>query len=227
MASPTELARDILLSLIAKSGVREWDDPEARTRLTTAASEMAAAIWLNSEGDLMALPDYGRIQSGTEKTFKSASGSADITMTSVATDAARQSTKCDFGATRATRYEVFAEVEMAATPTADKVIELWLNPSSSATAGTDNLGGCSGTDAAYSGYSSNLAVSVKQLLFVGELVVTAQATATVQKGFVGFVTIPQRYASLVVYNKSGAAFHSSATNIVFRFVPIEDVTEDT
>lgn len=175
----------------------------------------------------MALPDYGRIQSAAEKTFKSSGGSALLTMTSVANNAARQSDKCDFGATRAPRYAVFAEVELAATPTAGNVIEFWLGPSSSATAGTDNLGGLGGSDAAYSGYSSNLDASILQLIRIGDLVVTAQATTTVQKGFVGYCTIPQRYAQLVVYNKSGAAFHSAATNVSFRFVPVEDVTEDT
>lgn len=175
----------------------------------------------------MALPDYARIETGTEVTFKSSGGTGTITMTSVANNAARQSTKADFGATRARLYKVFAEVELAATPTAGNTIELWLAPSSSPTAGTDDLAGTSGSDAAYSGYSSNLDESLKQLIFVGDLVVTAQATATVQKGFVGFCVVPQRYAALVVYNKSGAAFHSSATNVVFRFVPVLDKIEDT
>jgi len=175
----------------------------------------------------MALPDYGRIQSAAEKTFKSSGGTAAITMTSVANNAAQQSVKADFGTTRATIYAVYAEVELALTPTAGNEIEVWLNPSSSATAGTDNLGNCSGADALYTGYSSNLDASIKQLHYVGSLVVTAQATATVQKGFVGYARLMQRYGSIVVYNKSGAAFHSAATNVSFRFVPIEDVQEDT
>lgn len=175
----------------------------------------------------MPLPDVGRVQTATEKTFRSSGGSATLTMTSVANTAARQSDKCDFGATRAPRYAVFAEVELAATPTAGAVIELFLGPSSSATAGTDNLAGLSGSDAAYTGYSSNLDASVQQLIRIGDFVCTAQATSTVQKGFVGYTTIPQRYASLVVYNRSGAAFHSSASNVVFRFVPLEDVLEDS
>lgn len=226
MTTLPELTRDILLALASKSGVQEWTDVTHREQITLAALEMAANIWNQTQGSNMALPDSALIQSGTEKTFKSSGGSADITMTSVANAAARQSTKCDFGATRARFYDVFAEVELAATPTAGNLIDLYLNPSSSATAGTDNLGGASGTDAAYAGYSSNLAASVPQLLYIGSLVCTTQATANVQKGYVGRVLVPQRYGSLIVVNNSGAAFHSSATNVVFRFVPVEDVVVD-
>lgn len=175
----------------------------------------------------MALPDYIRVQSGTTKTFKSSGGDAVITLTNVSNNTARQSDKMDFGATRGRVYAVFADFEIAATPTAGNVICLYLGASSSATAATDNLGGLGGSDAAYAGYSSNLDASVLQLLYVGDFVCTAQTTATVQKGFVGYVSIPQRYAQLVVYNKSGAALHSSATNMQVRFVPIEDVQEDS
>lgn len=174
----------------------------------------------------MALPDYGRIESLAEVTFKSSGGTGAITLTSVANNAARESAKIDFGATRARFYKVYMDAEMAATPTAGSTIEVWLNPSSSATAGTDNCGGCGGADAAYTGYSSNLDASIVQLEYVGALVTTAQATATVQRGYVGIAFLPQRYASIVVYNKSGAAFHSSATNIVIRFVPISDLIQD-
>jgi hypothetical protein len=227
MTTQAELARDFLLALAAKSGVREWEQPETREAMARAAVEMAAFIWANQNWNpYMALPDSALIETGTELTFKSSSGSADLTMTSVANAAGRQSTKADFGATRARYYDVFAEVELAATPTAGNLIDLYLNPSGSATAGTDNLANCSGTDAAYAGYSSNLAASVPQLLYIGSLVCTAQATSTVQKGYVGRVQIPQRYASLVVVNNSGAAFHSSATNVVFRFVPVKDTIID-
>ncbi len=222
-----DLARDLALSFIAKSGVREWQEPESREAIAQAAVEMAAFIWANQNWNpYMALPDNALIQTGTEKVFKSSSGDADITMTSVSNAAGRQSTKADFGATRARYYDVFAEVELAATPTAGNLIDLYLNASSSATAATDNLANCSGTDAAYTGYSSNLSASVPQLQYIGSLVCTAQATSTVQKGYVGRCMIPQRYASLVVVNNSGAAFHSSATNVQFRFVPVADVITD-
>lgn len=175
----------------------------------------------------MALPDYFREQSGTEKTFKSSGGNAAITLTSVANTAARQSVKLDLGATRAELYAVRAAFEIAATPTAGTTIDLYWAPSSSSTAGTDNPGNISGTDAAYTGYSSNLTASLKQLLPIGSFVCTAQATSTVQAAFVGFFKPPLRYGSLVVVNNSGAALHSSATNMVITFTPIEGIVEES
>ena len=173
----------------------------------------------------MAVTAVGRQQSGTAKTIKSSGGDAAITLTSVANNAARQAAKLDLGATRAAAYNVSADFEIAATPTAGATIELWWAPSSSATAGTDNPGGIGGTDSAYTGYSSNLAASVVQLQFIGNFVCTAQATATVQKAFVGVLCPTMRYGTLVVYNKSGAALHSSATNMQIVLTPIEDTSE--
>lgn len=177
----------------------------------------------------MALPDYLRIQNATAKVWKSSGGDAAITMTSVANNAARQGVKLDFGTTRGARYRVWATVELAATPTAGNTILLYMAPSNSGTAGTNNPGNVSGTDAAYSGYSSNLDASLEHLDFVGTLVVTAQATSTVQVIEIreGFYTPRDRYGSLVVYNKSGASFHSSATNVAFYFEAVEDVQEDS
>lgn len=226
MTSFPELTRDILLSLITKGGVREWEDSAARQAMTIAAMEMAANILQNEPGSNMALPDNALIQTGTEVTFKNSGGDAAISVASVANGAARQSVKADFGATRARLYNVRAEVELAATPTAGALIDLYLNPSSSATAGTDNLANCAGTDSAYAGYSSNLTASLPQLIYIGSLVCTTQTTATVQSGFVGQVMLPQRYGSIVVVNNSGAAFHSTNTNQAFRFVPVADTITD-
>lgn len=178
----------------------------------------------------MAVTAVGRIQSGTPITVKSSGGSFAITTASLANSSsestgARQSAKIDFGATRARAYALWAAIEIAATPTAGNVIEHWVSPSSSGTAATDNMGGASGSDAAYSGYSSNITASLKQCTFVGNFICTAQATATVQKAFVGIYVPTHRYGNLIVWNKSGAAFHSSDTNIVWTFIPLEDTSE--
>ena len=176
----------------------------------------------------MALPDVVRIQNtGSEITFKSSAGTAAISMASVANAAARQSVKCDFGASRARRYLLIAEVELAATPTAGNAIEFYAGFSNSGSAATDNPGNLSGSGGAYSGYSSNLTASIKQLAYLGDLVCTTQATATVQRGIVGLVEIATRYVCLAVVNNSGAAFHSSDSNVSFRFIPVEDILEES
>lgn len=175
----------------------------------------------------MALPDYLRVQSGTTFTFKSSGGDAAITLASLANGSYRQSVKLDLGATRAEWFDVYVDIEMAATPTAGNTIDLYWAPSSSATAGTDNGGNVSGTDAAYTGYSSNAAASVLQLQPMGALYLTAQATSTVQRGYAGRFSPAQRYGSLVVGNSGGSAVHSSDSNCQIRIVPVEGVISDS
>ena len=143
-----------------------------------------------------------------------------IQLASVADGAGRQSVKADLGAERAEVYKVRAAFEMAATPTAGDVIELYWAPSSSSTAANGNAANVTGADAAYAGYSANLAASVKQLDFIGVFVCTAQTTATVQVGEVGYFTPAERYGSLVVKNESGAAFHSDDVECHVVFDPI-------
>lgn len=173
----------------------------------------------------MAITAAFRQQIGTSKTVKSSGGDATITLASLANGSYRQSTKLDFGATHAQVYAVYLDIELAATPTAGNVIEIFANPSSSSTAATDNRGGCSGSDAAYTGYSSNAAASALQLQYVGAAVLTAQATSTVQKIFVGTYAPAQRYVSFVLKNGAGSAVHSSDSNCVLTLTPIEPTSE--
>ena len=173
----------------------------------------------------MAVTATFRQQAGTAKAYKSSGGDAAISMASVANAAARQGVKLDLGATFACLWRVRAEVEMAATPTAGATVDLYWAPSGSATAGTDNPANVTGTDAAYTGYSSNVSASVRQLQYIGSLVLTAQATATVQRGEVGVFRPSSRYGSLVVVNNGGSAFHSSDSNVQFVMTPLEETAE--
>lgn len=143
-----------------------------------------------------------------------------LSLASVANNAARQSDKADLGTDFAGMYAVRAAFEFAATPTAGNTVELYWAPSLSGTAANGNAGGVSGANAAYSGYSSNLDASVRQLQPIGNFVCTAQATATVQKGVVGYFMPPTRYGTLVVYDKSGAAFHSDDVECHVVFDPV-------
>ena len=144
----------------------------------------------------------------------------DIEPAGVADDAARQSVKADLGENRAAEYTVRAAFEFAATPTAGATVELYWAPSHKSAAGSGNPGNVTGADAAYSGYSSNLDASLKQLEFIGAFVVTAQATGTVQVGEVAVFAPSQRYGSLVIVNRAGAAFHSDDVESHVVFDPI-------
>lgn len=146
----------------------------------------------------------------------------DLALASVANDAARQSDKVDLGATRAAAYSIMAAFEIAATPTAGNVINLFWAPSPDSTAANGNPGGVSGSDSAYAGYSSNLDASLRQLLHIGTFVCTAQATSTVQVAYCGVFVPPERYGTLVVVNRSGAAIHSDDAECHVVFDPIID-----
>ncbi|RJO60319.1 MAG: hypothetical protein C4542_09515 [Dehalococcoidia bacterium] len=130
-----------------------------------------------------------------------------ISLASLADAAARQSTKVDLGTNRAELYAVRAAFEIAATPTAGDLIELYWAPSPSGTAANANPGGVVGADSAYSG-GGTLANGVRQLIHIGNFVCTAEATATVQVCEVGVFAPTERYGTLIVKNESNAAFHS-------------------
>jgi hypothetical protein len=118
--------------------------------------------------------------------------------------AAAQSTKVDLGANRADSYAVRACIEMqVAVADAGSAIEFYWSSSQSATAGTGNEGACTGTAGAYSGYSSDLADSVKQLAFLGSMAMTDDAVDSIQVALVGQLNAVNRYGCLVVKNETG------------------------
>ncbi len=143
-----------------------------------------------------------------------------LDLTSVANNAARQSAKFDLGEHYAAAYKVRAALEFAATPVAGEYIAVYIAPSQHATAANGNPGNCSGSDAAYTGYSSNLADSLKHLEHVGTAAVTAQATGTVQVMEVGTYYPGERYGCLVFENQSDAAMHSDAVEMGIYLDPI-------
>lgn len=241
------LRRDIYVALLAKSGVREWASPEAHEALWLAALDAAdGLLGITEDSETMATSKLLITEmDGTPKQIVFADHSGDFSPTaandlrkttdgtqetdvqmataSLANGSYRQSAKFDFGENWATEYQARMAVELAATPTAGRTINLYLAYSQSATAGTGNAGNASGADAAYTGYSSNAAASVLQMHHISSMVVTAQATATVQV-IEGWTFRPRgRYASLIQHNDSNAAYHSDDVEIHVVFNPV--VTE--
>lgn len=191
----------------------------------------------------MALPDYTKLSVGTQICFADHAGDfsptaansleistpTDVEMNpgALANTSYYQSAKADLGATRPIAYEVLMAVELAATPTAGTTIDVYWSPSTSGTAGNGNLAGVSGAKGSYTGISSNAAAAIKQADYVGSLVLTADATTTVQRGVVSPFFVPSgRYGSLVIHNQSGAAFHSDDAEFHVVFNPIEHSLED-
>jgi hypothetical protein len=243
-----QLRRDIYLALVAKSGVREWEQPEVNQTIWIAALDAAdGLLGITGTDDMATSIALRKELNGTPKQIvfadhagdfsptsandlrKTTDGSQELdvqfSLASVANAAYRQSAKFDFGALYADEYDIRGAIEHAATPTAGNAWDLYLAYSTSATAGTGNSGAASGSDAAYTGYSSNAAAAVKQLHYIGSLICTSQATGTVQVIESQNSFSPKaRYASLIILNGSGAAVHSDDVecNIVFNPVVLEN-----
>jgi hypothetical protein len=217
-----EMLTQIALALISKSGVREWENIETQIAIAQAAANIV------NEMIVMGLPDFIKISSGTALTIRNSGGDAAITLASLANGngtsaGGRQSATLDLGANWAQRWRIDTDFELAATPTAGNAINLFASFSDTTGAGRGNT---SGSDAAYSGYSSNIDASTRQLELIGAHIVTNQATSTVQKAFAGIFFPKGRYLNLVVDNRSGAAFHSTDTNPVITFTPLEESIVD-
>jgi hypothetical protein len=149
-----------------------------------------------------------------------------IDVTGLAAGAARQSVKSDLGATRAAAYSVMMSLEMDTDPVAGESIDLYWSPSPSSTPAVANGGGCSGADAAYTGYAaSTLAEGLLNLIFIGSLnlAVMNDADGVPQLEYIGIFSPPDRYGSLVVVNSSAADnLMSDAVEFAVSFQPIVD-----
>lgn len=161
--------------------------------------------------------DYSSSLSGYTRT-------AQLDLTSIANGAARQADKVDVGATRAAKFAVHVGIEMDVAPTAGAVIEFYWSASASGTAGTGNAAGAGGADAAYK--AGEEAEWLRQAEFIGELVLTADAATTVQRGCINPAFVPsQRYGQVIVYNRGGQAFEGDAVEMYVALVPIIDESQ--
>jgi hypothetical protein len=171
----------------------------------------------------MAISSYLKFLVGTAKSWKSSGGDYALTCTSVTNGNGRQGAKGDLGANRARIWDVLFTSSVGASAAAGSEIELWWAPSTSATAGTDNPGAATGTDAAYSTAVDEYKF---QLVFIGSLVLTNSAATGVQRQYMSFVP-PCRYGMPVVINKSGQTLGSTAGDHTVTLTPREEGVSDT
>jgi hypothetical protein len=143
-----------------------------------------------------------------------------LDLTSVAAGEAEASTKADLGANWAPEMAVHAAIEFATEPPTGTTVEFFWAPSLLAANGAGNPGYVSGTSAAYTGTPGTLAEGLTQLVRIGSLVLGADATGTIQMGFVGRFAPQTRYGMLVVHNPTADAFHSDAIEMAVSFSPI-------
>lgn len=229
--TPIQLAAQLAVELIRKSGVREWEDDDACLAIGRAASLIVAEIFENlsdSEDLEMAVLGTFKVSEGTPRVIRNSGGNAAITLASLAngngtSTGARQAATLDLGTNWAQRWRLETNFEMAATPTDGNAINLFASWNTTTGAGEGNT---SGSDAAYTGYSNNITSAARHLEFLGAHVVTAQATSTQQRAIVGTIFPKGRYLNLVVENRAGAAFHSTDTNQFITLTPLEETIEN-
>ncbi len=181
---------------------------EIKTKLGTAT------VWADTT-------DYSSTVSGLARTDQ-------IDLTSLASAAARQGTKGDLGATQPARYLVRVGIEFAVAPTSGEVVDVYWAGSPSATAGSANPGGASGSDSAYTGTAGDsMDDSLKQLLYLGSLVATADATTVVQYQDIATVSAEElgRYGMPVVDNNTSQALVADAVEQYVAFIPIIDESQ--
>lgn len=166
-----------------------------------------AVVWADTT-------DFSGTLSGLARTHQ-------LDLTSIANGAARQAAKADLGATRAAKYAVKVAMELDVAPTAGNEIDVFWSSSVSGTAGTGNDGGADGTDSAYK--AGEEAEWSKQLLYIGSIVLTADAATVVQTQIINSAFVPpSRYGMPVVYNRSGQALEDNAVEMYVALLPLID-----
>ena len=141
-------------------------------------------------------------------------------LTSVATTAAEASAKADLTATWAPEYAVHAAIEMAVAPVTGTTFDFYWAPSVNGTAGAGNPGYVTGASEVYTGTPGTLAEGLLQLMFIGSMMMGADATATIQTAFIGVFAPPTRYGCLVVVNNTAQATHNDVVEQAVSFTPI-------
>lgn len=152
---------------------------------------------------------------GTTETYQ-------LDLTSLASGSARQGAKGDLGATRPAQYAAFLRWESGGSaPVAGGTIDVYWAASISGTAANDNPGGASGSDAAWpsDGEEDEWA---KQLIYIGALVVTADANAVMVQCINLLFCPPTRYGSPVIDNNSSQAAAADAVEMAFYLVEIDE-----
>jgi hypothetical protein len=173
-------------------------------------------------GERYAIQDDASILYGSAITWKSSGGTYAITCTSLASAALRQGVKsatliaAPAGLSTAILpdiLEILFYCQMTSAPAAGGEVGLYLGFSDSATAGTDNPAGLTGTDAAGPNVDT-----LGQLVFAGAIVLSANLGTAQQ--LARFTVRPlDQYVCPVVYNNGSVAFDATALHTLIQMTP--------
>lgn len=151
-----------------------------------------------------------KVTRGTAIEFTSSSTET-LTLTSVASDAGRQSAEHDRGTGDLDHlYEWRAWCKFATTPVVGETVDIYLKTSD----GTHDDNDDGATDAALSAENK-----LKNLQYVGSITVD-EASTTPEFSASGTVSITARYIQAVVFNSTADALSATATDHGVSFTPI-------
>ena len=154
-------------------------------------------------------------KTGTEYSFQSASYSptgvsdlsdgsptvVDLTLSSIAAAAAKNSDLVDLSQTRASRYTVIAAIEWFAAIVAGTPVDFYWSPSHNSSVTAGNPGNPDGVDGAWTGDGGGtVAETVNQLQYIGSFITTD--LQGVQIAYVGSFSPAARYGQLIIVNNT-------------------------
>lgn len=146
----------------------------------------------------------------------------ELDLTSLAAGTGRQGAKGDLGATRAGEYAAFLRWESdGSAPTAGGTVDVYWAASTSGTAANDNAGGATGADAAWPA-DSNEDEWALQLILIGSLVVTNDASTIMVQCINPAFRPPTRYGMPVIDNNTSQAHLNDGVEAAFYLVPITE-----
>ena len=165
-----------------------------------------------------AASDYSSTNSGLAKT-----SGLDLDLDGLTNNSARQGVDHDLGANQPAKYAIYFCIEPGSAPTSNLICEFYWARMTDAGLGAPD--GITGTDAAYTGTTSDsIDDSLMQLEHIGAIVLTSdalpqyQSTAEVDASRLG------RYGAPVVYNTSGQTLQTDGVEMYLALVPIIDQT---
>jgi len=144
-----------------------------------------------------------------------------LNLTSLADDAARMSAYADLGAARAAGYAVRVGIELDVAAGAGVVVDFYWAAGPGSGGAVIYDGGVTGADGAYKAAEED--EWVKQLIYIGSLVCTNDASPMVQVQTIATrFEPPTRAGCVVVHNKTGQAFEGDAVEMFVALIPIVD-----
>lgn len=159
---------------------------------------------------------YGNI--GTPKTWGDSGRDYTMTLSALATVAARVGPRGDFGAFPIPiGYNWYAETEWTSAPTIDGQLEWWLGGWDDQSTPANPWGQLPSTDTGYAAAAAGLSKR-KNLLMLGGPIIETSAVGPFSAG--GFVVFPFRYVSPMAYNGGSVALKTSTSATFLRLTPV-------